>query len=101
MLGRASRTIPHAVMLFTTRLNAAPIPVGLILPQFKQYNGIGDPQKHLKGFLAQMNITANDMDIYASGFHNSLTRAALDWYIELPPNSIDSYNHTADAFISK
>ncbi|GAA0171207.1 hypothetical protein LIER_41106 [Lithospermum erythrorhizon] len=31
----------------------------------------------------------------------SLSGAALDWYMELPPNSIDSYAHTTDAFISK
>ncbi|GAA0155335.1 hypothetical protein LIER_13089 [Lithospermum erythrorhizon] len=48
-----------------------------------------------------MTITTNDMDIYANAFPNSLTGAALDWYMELPPNCIDSYDHTADAFISK
>ncbi|GAA0150546.1 hypothetical protein LIER_09469 [Lithospermum erythrorhizon] len=68
---------------------------------FTQYSSIGDPQKHLKGFLAQMTITTNDMDIYAKAFQNSLTGAALDWYMELPPNSIDSYAPTTDAFIAK
>ncbi|GAA0171661.1 hypothetical protein LIER_25641 [Lithospermum erythrorhizon] len=66
-----------------------------------QYSGIGDPQDHLKRFLAQMTITTNDMDIYAKVFPNSLTRAALDWYMELLANSIDSYTHTTDAFITK
>ncbi|GAA0150116.1 hypothetical protein LIER_09126 [Lithospermum erythrorhizon] len=49
---RVSRSVPHTVMPFTVRLNAVPIPVEFILPQFTQYGGIGDPQKHLKGFLA-------------------------------------------------
>ncbi|GAA0142242.1 hypothetical protein LIER_03188 [Lithospermum erythrorhizon] len=88
-------------MSFTARLNAIPMPVGFILPQFKQYNGIRDPHKHLKGFLAQMTITTNDMDMYSKAFPNSLTGAGLDWHMELPPNSIDSYDHMADAFISK
>ncbi|GAA0155742.1 hypothetical protein LIER_38143 [Lithospermum erythrorhizon] len=88
-------------MPFTARLNAVPIPMGFILSQFTQYNGMGDQQKHLKGFLAQMTITTNDMDIYANAFPNNLTGVALDWYMELPPNSIDSYAHTVDAFISK
>ncbi|GAA0169005.1 hypothetical protein LIER_23577 [Lithospermum erythrorhizon] len=41
------------------------------------------------------------MDIYAKAFPNSLTGAALDWYMELPPDSIDLYGHASDAFISK
>ncbi|GAA0154905.1 hypothetical protein LIER_37992 [Lithospermum erythrorhizon] len=101
ILGRANRVVTHAIMPFTARLNVVPIPTGFILPQFTLYIGIGDLQKHLKGFLAQMTITTNDMDIYARAFPNSLTRAALDWYMELPTNSIDSYAHTADAFIAK
>ncbi|GAA0154351.1 hypothetical protein LIER_37861 [Lithospermum erythrorhizon] len=88
-------------MPFTARLNGVHIPVGFILPQFTQYSGIRDPQKHLKDFLAQMTITTNDMDIYAKAFPNRLTGAALDWYMELLPDSIDSYAHTADAFIFK
>ncbi|GAA0172331.1 hypothetical protein LIER_41318 [Lithospermum erythrorhizon] len=50
LTGRMNHPVTHAVMPFTTRLNAVSIPVGFILPQFKQYNGTGDPQKHLKGF---------------------------------------------------
>ncbi|GAA0169881.1 hypothetical protein LIER_24263 [Lithospermum erythrorhizon] len=41
------------------------------------------------------------MDIYAKAFPNSLTGAALDWYMELPANSIDSYASTSEAFIFK
>ncbi|GAA0157404.1 hypothetical protein LIER_14679 [Lithospermum erythrorhizon] len=95
--GRANRSVGRNVIRSATQCSAHTCGV----PQFTQYNGIGDPQKHLKGFLAQMKITTNDMDIYAKAFQNSLTGAALDWYMELPPNSIDSYAHTADAFIFK
>ncbi|GAA0140738.1 hypothetical protein LIER_02034 [Lithospermum erythrorhizon] len=99
--GRVNHVVPQAVMPFIARLNVVPIPIGFILPQFTQYNGIGDPQKHLKGFLAQMTITTIDMDIYTKAFANSLTDAALDYYMELLANSIDSYASTAEAFISK
>ncbi|GAA0152118.1 hypothetical protein LIER_10678 [Lithospermum erythrorhizon] len=68
---------------------------------FTQYRGTGDPPKHLKGFLAQITITTNNMDIYAKAFPNSLTGAALDWHMKLPANSIDSYACTSDAFIAK
>ncbi|GAA0171573.1 hypothetical protein LIER_43908 [Lithospermum erythrorhizon] len=70
---RANRVVPHAVMPFTAWLNIVLIPTRFILPQFTQYNGIDNPHKHLKEFLAQMTITTNDMEIYAKTFPNSLT----------------------------
>ncbi|GAA0139164.1 hypothetical protein LIER_00767 [Lithospermum erythrorhizon] len=88
-------------MPFTDRLNAIPLPKGFILPQFTQFNGTGDPIKHLQGFLAKMTITSNDPDIYAKVFSNSLADCALDWYMALPLKSIDSYQKTADAFVAK
>ncbi|GAA0146986.1 hypothetical protein LIER_06799 [Lithospermum erythrorhizon] len=60
-------------MPFTAQLNAVPTLVAFILPYFTQYNA----------------------------FPNSLTGAALDWYMELQANSIDSYTYAADAFIAK
>ncbi|GAA0159710.1 hypothetical protein LIER_16424 [Lithospermum erythrorhizon] len=41
------------------------------------------------------------MNIYAKAFPNSLTGAALDWYMEFLANLIDSFAHTTDAFIVK
>ncbi|GAA0174760.1 hypothetical protein LIER_41776 [Lithospermum erythrorhizon] len=58
-------------MSFTDRLDAVPLPNGFILPQFTQFNGTGDPIKHLQGFWAKMTITSNDPDIYAKAFSNS------------------------------
>ncbi|GAA0149221.1 hypothetical protein LIER_36888 [Lithospermum erythrorhizon] len=52
-------------MSFTDRLDGVPLPKGFILPQLTQFNGTGDPIKHLQGFLAKMTITSNDPDIYA------------------------------------
>ncbi|GAA0173109.1 hypothetical protein LIER_26794 [Lithospermum erythrorhizon] len=88
-------------MPFTDRLDRIPLPQGFTLPQFTQFNGMGDPVKHLQGFLAKMTITSNNSDIYAKAFSNSLSDRALDWYMALPLNSIDSYQQTADAFIAK
>ncbi|GAA0161974.1 hypothetical protein LIER_18169 [Lithospermum erythrorhizon] len=88
-------------MPFTDRLDGIPLPQGFTLPQFTQFNGTGDPVKHLQGFLAKMTITSNNPDIYAKAFSNSLSDRALDWYMALPLNSIDSYQQTADVFIAK
>ncbi|GAA0163009.1 hypothetical protein LIER_18986 [Lithospermum erythrorhizon] len=65
-------------MSFTDRLDGVLLPKGFILPQYTQFNGTGDPIKHLQGFLAKMTITSNDLDIYAKAFSNSLADRALD-----------------------
>ncbi|GAA0141079.1 hypothetical protein LIER_02305 [Lithospermum erythrorhizon] len=88
-------------MSFTDRLDRVSLPKGFILPQFTQYNGRGDPIKHLQGFLTKMTITSNDPDIYEKAFSNSLADRALDWYMTFPLKSIDLYQQTADAFIAK
>ncbi|GAA0168409.1 hypothetical protein LIER_23133 [Lithospermum erythrorhizon] len=48
-----------------------------------------------------MTITSNNPDIYIKAFSNILSDKALDWYMALPFKSIDTYQHTADAFIAK
>ncbi|GAA0161350.1 hypothetical protein LIER_17686 [Lithospermum erythrorhizon] len=88
-------------MPFIERLDVVPLPKGFILPQFIQYNGTGDPIKHLQDFLAKMKITSNNPDVYVKAFSNSLSDKALDWYMALPLKSIDSYQQTTDVFIAK
>ncbi|GAA0157481.1 hypothetical protein LIER_14739 [Lithospermum erythrorhizon] len=58
--------------------------------------------KTLKGIHStHMTITSNNPDVYAKAFPNSLTDKALDWYMELPLKSIDTYQAMADFFIAK
>ncbi|GAA0182843.1 hypothetical protein LIER_42315 [Lithospermum erythrorhizon] len=88
-------------MPFSNRLDNIALPAGLKLPQFNLFDGNGDPLKHLKGFIAHMTITSNNPDVYAKAFPNNLTGKALDWYMKLPLKSLDSYEETADTFVSK
>ncbi|GAA0161264.1 hypothetical protein LIER_17622 [Lithospermum erythrorhizon] len=88
-------------MPFTDHLDSIALPSGFKLPQFNLFDGNGDPRKHLKGFIAHMTITSNNPDVYAKAFPNSLTGKALDWYMELPLKSIDSYQATADVYVAK
>ncbi|GAA0173824.1 hypothetical protein LIER_41595 [Lithospermum erythrorhizon] len=88
-------------MPFTDRLDSVALPSGFKHPQFHLFDGSGDTLKHLKGFIAHMTITSNNPDVYAKPFPNSLTGKALDWYMELPLKSIDTYQATADVFVAK
>ncbi|GAA0163607.1 hypothetical protein LIER_19429 [Lithospermum erythrorhizon] len=88
-------------MPFSDRLDSVVLPARFKLPYFNLFDGNGDPLKHLKGFIANMTITSNNPDVYTKAFPNTLTRKALDWYLELPLKSIDSYQATADVFSAK
>ncbi|GAA0138798.1 hypothetical protein LIER_34981 [Lithospermum erythrorhizon] len=88
-------------MHFSDRLDSIALPAGFKLPQFNLFDGNGNPFKHPKGFIAHMKITSNNPDVYAKAFPNSLTSKALDWYMELPLKSLDSYQATADTFVAK
>ncbi|GAA0147330.1 hypothetical protein LIER_07057 [Lithospermum erythrorhizon] len=88
-------------MRFSDRLDSIALLAGFKLPQFNLFDGNGDPLKHLKGFITHMAITSNNPDVYAKAFPNSLTGKALDWYMELPLKSLDSYQATTDAFVAK
>ncbi|GAA0185503.1 hypothetical protein LIER_32791 [Lithospermum erythrorhizon] len=88
-------------MPFSDRLDGIAFPAGFKLPQFNLFDGNGDPLKHLKGFITHMTITSNNPYVYAKTFPNSLTGKALDWYMELPLKTLDSYQATADVFIAK
>ncbi|GAA0163683.1 hypothetical protein LIER_19488 [Lithospermum erythrorhizon] len=66
-------------MPFSDRLDSVVLSAGFKLPQFNLFDGNGDPLKHLKGFIAHMKITSNNLDVYASAFTNSLMGKALDW----------------------
>ncbi|GAA0175978.1 hypothetical protein LIER_29054 [Lithospermum erythrorhizon] len=88
-------------MPFADGLDSVALPSGFKLPQFSLFDGNEDPLKHLKGFIAHKTITSNNPNVYAKAFPNSLMGKALDWYMELPLKAIDSYQATADAFITK
>ncbi|GKC43713.1 reverse transcriptase domain-containing protein [Tanacetum coccineum] len=66
----------------------------------KTYDGIGDPEDHLKIFQATAQVERWTMSTWCHMFNYTLIGAARVWFDELPPKSIDGYKGLKAAFLA-
>ncbi|XP_047160394.1 uncharacterized protein LOC124830663 [Vigna umbellata] len=60
-------------------------------PQFKIYDGMMDPEAHIKTFSNTMASRTGNDAIWCRAFSLSLEGEALEWFNSLPPNSIENF----------
>lgn len=69
------------------------------MPEIYKYNGTTDPNKHVTSYTCDIN--RNDLEddeiesILLKKFGETLSKGAMIWYHNLPPNSIDSFDMLA------
>ncbi|KAL2241784.1 UNVERIFIED_CONTAM: Retrovirus-related Pol polyprotein from transposon opus [Sesamum indicum] len=68
------------------------------MPDLPKYDGTRDPQEHLAAFDMVMNLYGQSSSIVAKLFVTTLTGKAQEWFTNLPPGSIDSYEQLAQKF---
>ncbi|GJV03361.1 reverse transcriptase domain-containing protein [Tanacetum coccineum] len=66
----------------------------------KTYDGIGDPEDHIKNFQAAAQVERWAMPTWCHMFNSTLIGVARVWFDELPPESIDGYNDLKEAFLA-
>ncbi|GJS27060.1 reverse transcriptase domain-containing protein [Tanacetum coccineum] len=66
----------------------------------KTYDGIGDPEDHLKIFQAAAQMERWAMPTWCHMFNSTLIGATRVWFDELPPESIDGYKGLKAAFLA-
>ncbi|XP_070009615.1 uncharacterized protein [Nicotiana sylvestris] len=80
-----------------------PIPKKFRMPYIPKYNGTTDPNEHITTYTC--GIKGNDLEDYEiesvllKKFRETLSKGAMIWYHNLPPNSIDSFAMLADSFV--
>ncbi|XP_070003812.1 uncharacterized protein [Nicotiana sylvestris] len=80
-----------------------PIPKKFRMPDIPKYNGTTNPNKHITSYTC--GIKGNDLNndeiesVLLKKFGEILSKGAMIWYHNLPPNSIDSFVILADAFV--
>ncbi|XP_020238557.1 uncharacterized protein LOC109817649 [Cajanus cajan] len=57
-----------------------------------RYDGTTDPDEHIDAYVTQINLYTNDDAIMCRVFPTSLKGAALSWYTQLPPRSVDNFD---------
>nr|KYP66941.1 hypothetical protein KK1_013252 [Cajanus cajan] len=68
-----------------------PLPHGWKPLHFDRYDGTTDPDEHIDMYTTQINLYTNNDAILCRVFPTSLKGVALNWYTQLPPESIDSF----------
>ncbi|XP_070014015.1 uncharacterized protein [Nicotiana sylvestris] len=80
-----------------------PIPKNFCMPDIPKYNGTTDPNEHITSYTC--TIKGNDLEddeiesVLLKKFGETLSKGAMIWYHNLPPNSIKSFAMLANSFV--
>nr|KYP32903.1 hypothetical protein KK1_046301 [Cajanus cajan] len=69
-----------------------PLPRGWKPLHLDRYDSTTDPDEHIDLYTTQVNLYTNNDAILCRVFPTSLKGAALNWYTQLPAESIDNFN---------
>jgi len=70
-------------------------------PKIAPYLGTGDPEAHLKAFVAQMLILGGFDTIRCKMFVGSLTGMELQWFSHIPDGTIDLFQTFSRLFLQQ
>ncbi|XP_057806878.1 uncharacterized protein LOC131021637 [Salvia miltiorrhiza] len=86
---------------YTTRIDSLKMPIGYQPPKFQQFDGKGNPKQHVAHFMETCNDAGTYGDYLVKQFVRSLKDNAFDWYVNLEPNSIDSWGQMQKEFLNR
>ena len=75
------------------------IPKKFRVPEFVKYTGTQCPITHLKAYYNKMDEVVNDEKLLIHFFQDSLSDAALTWYIRLDNTKVKKWKDLVDAFM--
>ncbi|KAK2430309.1 hypothetical protein QL285_028656 [Trifolium repens] len=75
------------------------IPPKFKVPEFEKYKGNSCPQSHLVMYARKMSTQTDNHQLLIHYFQDSLTGAALKWYMGLDSANIRTFNDLGEAFI--
>nr|KYP33630.1 hypothetical protein KK1_045510 [Cajanus cajan] len=78
-----------------------PLPFGWKPLHIDRYDDTTDLNEHIELHTTQVNLYTNDDAILCRVFSTSLKGAALNWYTQLPVESIDNFNTLVKQFTAQ
>nr|KYP53947.1 Retrovirus-related Pol polyprotein from transposon 17.6 [Cajanus cajan] len=78
-----------------------PLPHGWKPLHLDRYDGTTDPDEHIDLYTTQVNLYTNNDAILCRVFPTSLKGAALNWYTQLPAESIDNFHTLVRQFMAQ
>ena len=86
---------------YTARIDNFKMPTGYQPPKFQQFEGKGNLKQHVAHFVETCNNAGTYGDYLVKQFVRSLKGNAFDWYTDLEPNSIDSWEQLEHEFLNR
>ncbi|XP_030934588.1 uncharacterized protein LOC115960030 [Quercus lobata] len=86
---------------YTQRIDLLRMPQNYQPPKFQQFEGKGNPRQHVAHFVETCNNAGTYGDLMVKQFVRSLKGNAFDWYTNLAPGSIDSWNQMEREFLNR
>ena len=86
---------------YTRRIEFLEMPSGYQPPKFHQFDGRGDPRQHIAHFVETCDSAGTHGDLLVKQFVRSLKDKAFEWYINLEPESIDSWKQLEREFLNR
>ena len=69
--------------------------------EYEKYKGNTFPRAHLVMYVRRMSTHTDDQHLLIHFFQDSLTGAALKWYMSLDSANIHTFNDLGEAFIKQ
>ncbi|XP_075111836.1 uncharacterized protein LOC142181985 [Nicotiana tabacum] len=70
-------------------------------PKLHQFDGKGNPRQHIAHFVETCSNAGRHGELWVKQFARSLRGNAFDWYIDLEPESIDSWEKLEKEFLNR
>ncbi|KAM1294746.1 hypothetical protein TB2_014432 [Malus domestica] len=86
---------------YSKKIDASRMPKGYQPPKFIQFDGKGNPKQHVAHFVKTCNNAGTEGDYLAKQFVRSLKGNAFEWYTDLEPESINSWEQLEREFLNR
>ncbi|KAM2542346.1 hypothetical protein TB2_021784 [Malus domestica] len=86
---------------YSKKIDALRMPKGYQPPKFMQFDGKGNPKQHIAHFVETCNNAWTEGDYLAKQFVRSLKGNAFEWYTDLEPESINSWEQLEREFLNR
>ena len=100
-LGEGSRKTNLYTKPYTKRIDSLRMPHGYQPPKFNQFDGKGNPKQHIAHFIETCSNAGTEGDRLVKQFVRSLKGIAFDWYTDLEPESINSWEQMEHEFLNR
>ncbi|KAM1597923.1 hypothetical protein PS2_032779 [Malus domestica] len=86
---------------YSKKIDTLKMPKGYQPPKFIQFDGKGNPKQHVAHFVETCNNAGTEGDYLAKQFVRSLKGNAFEWYTDLEPESINSWEQLKREFLNR